>query len=189
MLRSRTIKTLTALLISMTVGAFALMILETAPVRPPSQSLAAIGPLQGQLPRLINQTAVPLQAIKWRNIVVHGSEAEDADIAQRCHFVIALDAEVRANDLWRRQLSGYHVYVPGRDLNADSIGICLMGDFTQNPPSQSQLAALTDLTIALQRALRIPADRVYLNCDLNAYSRSPGLAFPKAAFNQTLLRR
>ena len=42
MLGSRTFKTLTALLITMTAGAYLLMLMESAPIRPPARSLAAL---------------------------------------------------------------------------------------------------------------------------------------------------
>ncbi len=187
-LGARTIKTLTALLVSMTLGAFALMVLETAPVQPEAQHLAAVGPPAGGAGQIIRQTLVPIQPIKWRNIVVHSSAAEAPDIASRCHFVVTPEGQITPTSLWQRQLSGHHVYVPGRDFNADSIGICLIGDFSRNKPPRKQLAALIDLTRAFQPTFRIPADRVYLHSDLDAYSRSPGAAFPSKSFDRALYR-
>jgi len=150
MFGSRTIRTLTALLISMTLGAMALMVLETAPVRPHAEQLAAVGPPPGVIERLIHDTAVPIQPVKWRNMIVHGSD--------------------------------------GRDFNADSIGICLVGDFSSSPPSQGQFDRLVQLTRALQRTLRLSADHIYLHSELDARSHSPGDAFPARAFNSSLLR-
>ena len=58
MFGSRTIKTLTALLVSMTLGALALMVLETAPAEPAAQHLAAVtgGPPAGQAGRAVGET-------------------------------------------------------------------------------------------------------------------------------------
>ena len=188
MLGSRPIKTLTALLISMTIGAFALMVLETAPVRPTAQHLAAVSSPAGHPGKIIRGTSVPLQPIKWRNIIVHGSEAEPPDIAERYHFLIHRDGRMAGTTLWKRQLAGHHVYVPGRDFNADSIGVCVMGDFSRSGPPRAQFAALMDLVRALQPMFSISADRVYLHSELDPYARSPGAAFPAETFNRSLYR-
>lgn len=188
MFGSRTVKTLTALLVSMTLGAAALILLETAPVEPTAQHLAAVSAPAGNCGRVVCDTEVPIQAIKWRTIIIHGSAAEGPGLPQQCHFLIGSDGRIAATALWRRQMSGEHVYVPGRDLNAVSIGVCIMGDFSQQAPSAAQLASLADLTRSLQRTLEIPADRVYLHSDLDASSSSPGAAFPTRAFDHNLYR-
>ena len=186
-MRSRTIKTLVALIFSMTIGASALMLLETAPARGPAEHLSAVAAPDSSASRAVNDTAVPVQSAKWRNIVVHSS-AEGADIAARCHFIIEADGTVRPTSLWRGQVSGRHVFVAGRDFNADSIGVCIAGDFTTRAPSRRQMTNLTDLTQSLQRTFRMPANRVYLMKDLDGASRSPGAAFPTTGFNSQLLR-
>jgi hypothetical protein len=188
MLGSRTIKTLTALLITMTIGAFSLMVLETAPLQSPTPALEAmVASPSGQQAMAIRDTVVPIQPIKWRNVIVH-STAEGADMAQRCHFIVAADGTVTPGSLWRRQLAGHHVYVPGRDFNADSIGICVEGDFSQYRPTQVQMDSLVALTQGLQTMLSIPSDRIYLLRDLDATTASPGESFPAAAYNRSLYR-
>ncbi len=104
MLGSRTIKILVALLVSMTVGAFALMALETTPLHSSPQPLTAVGSAPGHVTQLIGQASVPLQPIKWRNIIVHSSAAEPANIPERYHFVIGANAQIRPTLLWKRQL-------------------------------------------------------------------------------------
>jgi len=190
MIGSRTIKTLVALLASMTIGAFVLMALETAPVAPRAELLAALAAPGDGVSQVVHDTAVPLQSVKWRTVVVHSS-AEGNGIVRQCHFVVSKQGQVSCTDLWRRQVSGRHIRVPGRDFNADSIAVCLVGDFSSSdePISQSQFNGLVSLTLALQRAFRIPAARVYLRRDLDAYSDSPGKAFPANAFDARLVRR
>jgi len=185
MLGSRTIKTLIALLISMTVSAFVLMLLETAPVRLPAQQLAAVGSSAEPAGEVIRATAVPLQPLRWRNVVIHGSAAEPG-IAERSHFIVDADGEISATDHWRRQLPQRHVYVAGWDFDSDSVGICLVGDFSTQGPSRRQFRSLVKLTAAIQAILRMPAERVYLHSDLDAHSSSPGRAFPAQAFNASL---
>lgn len=188
MLGSRTIRILTALLVSMTLGALALMVLETAPPTPRAEQLAAIGISKMPLDGAIHNTAVPIQPIKWRNIIVHSSGAGAAGIEKRCHFVLRPDGRVAATGLWKRQLAGDHVYVPGRDFNADSVGICMIGDFRNSGPAQRQFNRLTELTRTLQGILLTPRDRIYLHSQLDPRSHSPGGAFPARAFNDSLLR-
>jgi hypothetical protein len=188
MVGSRTIKALVALLISMTAGAGVLMVLEVAPASPQAQQLTALAePAQG-VAAVIHETSVPLQPIKWRHIIVYSSN--DAGFMGKCHFVIAPDGSARPTELWKGQASGDHIYVPGRDFNRDSIGICLEGSFSYDDPtiSQKQFDALMDLSRSLQQAFRITADRVYLESDLVPNSSSPGDAFPAGQFNAELLR-
>ena len=190
MIGSRTVKTLTALLASMTVGGFALMALETAPVSPRTEQLAALAAPGDGVWQVLHDTAVPLQPVKWRTVIVHSS-AEGNDMARRCHFVVSGQGEVGCTELWKRQISGHHIYVPGRDFNADSVGICLMGDSSggDRPISRKQFDGLVSLASCLQKTFRIPAGRVYLHRDLDTRSSSPGRAFPGNAFNAKLVRR
>ncbi len=188
MFGSRTIKTLTALLISMTLGALALMVLETAPARPTPQHLAAVASPNELAGKIVHDTAVPFQRMKWRNVIVHSSVNQTPGFAQRCHFLIQPNGKIQVTALWKRQLSGNHVYVPGRDFNADSVGICLAGDFSMQAPPRAQMNSLIELVRTLQPLSAIPADRVYLHSDLIPYSQSPGVAFPSRTFNANLYR-
>jgi len=190
MVGSRTIKALTALLFSMTVGACALMLLEVAPASPDAQQLTALAAPAEGVAAVIHDTSVPLQPIKWRHVIVHSANAEDVDFQQQCHFIISADGKARVTKLWKRQVCGNHVYVPGRDFNGDSIGVCIEGNFARHDPtiSQKQFNALLELTRSLQRAFLITADRVYLTSDLVPNSYSPGEAFPTGEFNAALLR-
>lgn len=188
---SRTVKTLAALVATMTVGAFVLRLLETAPIESPvARNLAAIETSSASPREIVLDTAIPIQSIKWSNIVIHRS-AEDGDLAERCHFVVGSDGEIRllrSTDLWKRQANGLHTYAIGRNYNADTIGICLIGDFARSGPSQQQFRRLMELVQTLQSMCNISADHVYLYRDLDARSDSPGAAFPVDVFSRYLLR-
>ena len=121
MVRSRTIRVLFALLIAMTVGALALMVLQTNPIRPPAQFAAIADGNQPGPVEAVFDTAIPLQPTKWRNIVLHGSQAEHRNVADQCHFVIGESGAVVVTALWKQQISGQHVSAAGRDWNIDSI--------------------------------------------------------------------
>jgi len=178
-----------SLLVAMTVGAIVLTALQTSPIRPNSSELAQIGePGQRGAAEAAFDTDVPMQPTKWRNVVLHGSAAERGQIADQCHFVIGEGGAVVVTGRWKQQVSGNHVQAGGRDWNADSIGICLMGDLDRQGPSRKQYQSLLLLVGTLQQYFNISADHVYLYRHLNARTRSPGEAFPAEDFASCLLR-
>jgi N-acetyl-anhydromuramyl-L-alanine amidase AmpD len=99
----------------------------------------------------------------WRWIVIHHSAttAGNASAFDRYHrnektmenglayhFVVnngngGEDGSVEVGDRWKKQLPGGHVH--GDDLNEQSIGICLVGDFEHFLPSEKQVASLKAL--------------------------------------------
>jgi hypothetical protein len=174
---SRTIKVLAALVVAMTIGAFALLAMDTDPIRPGAIHLAALAERNSGAAAIVGSTEVPLQGMKWRNIVIMSSTA-GRGIERGCHFVVRRDGRhlVQATDLWKQQLDGRHT--PVRQYNADSIGICVEGDFDVNQPSPEQFEALCGLIRVLQHNFRIYPDQIFLHSDLVSGSRSPGEAFP-----------
>jgi len=190
MASSRTIKTLTALLAAMTVGVFTLMLMETEPYQPPV-SLAALG--AGTAPAaVISDTEAPIHANRWRNIVVRATGAESADVIEQCHFVLTSDDSGRtvlaSTALWRAQQTGRQAHHLGEQFNTASVGVCLVGDFSTDPPTAEQFNELMTLVKCLQKNFHIGHDRVYLLGDIDPLSRSPGDAFPARAFEQHLIR-
>lgn len=189
---SRTMKTLGALVVAMTAGSIALILMEAPPIRPPVTNLSAVAVPTDEFSQVISQTDEPIKIAKWRNIVVH-TGAEPLDVDFDCHFVVDPSPRpdgsiLRATALWHRQVSGNHVFAGGHNWNADSIAVIVMGDFSQTPPSAEQMQALVGLVRSLQRACGISAERVYLARDVDPRSGSPGAAFPSAQFNASLLR-
>lgn len=186
---SRTVKTLTVLLIAMTFGAIGLMILETEPVRPTAPVLEVLAPPPAGAGKVVYETRAPLRVGAWQSLVIHAAPKPTARLAEGCHFQIrplpAGGCDVLATDHWQKQRPGRHIGGPWRD---NSIGICLIGGFSRRRPAREQMASLIDLTHTLQEACGIPAERVYLHSDLVARSASPGAAFPAAEFSASLLR-
>jgi N-acetyl-anhydromuramyl-L-alanine amidase AmpD len=192
MVGSRTMKTLGALVVAMTVGSIALILMETAPIRPPVTNLSAVASLTDEASQVVSQTDVAIKTAKWRHIIVHTAmEALEPDLD--CHFVIDQTPSpdgrsVRSTTLWNRQLGGNHVFVAGYNWNADSIAVCLVGDYSQTPPSASQFQALIGLVHSIQQTCGIPAERVYLARDIDPRCGSPGAVFPAKQFNTFLLK-
>ncbi len=187
MASSRTVKTLGALLIAMTLGALALMVLETEPIRPLAQPLAVVQPLPAGVGHLVYETTSELRPARWQHVVVHASPRADTPLARGCHFLVTADGggRVVATDLWRSQRPGGHI---GGYWRKAGIGVCLIGDFSRRGPAGEQFESAVDLVNTLQETCRIPADRVYLQQDIVPGSGNPGRAFPARRFSARLLR-
>ncbi len=174
---------------AMTLGTFVLMLLELQadPLRTGADPLAAVASDRADFERLIRDTQVPLQPTKWRNVIVHSSPSSDSDLARGCHFIVFRasgreGATVRATARWGHQMSGDHAFVRGYDFNQNSIGVCVVGDFSSRPPGREQFDSTVGLVRGLRRYCRIPFDRVYLGSQLPIRTRTPGEAFPEKLF-------
>ncbi len=104
-----------------------------------------------------------VQRQRWRYIVVHNSgtrqgNAKAFDYYHRnvrkmpnglaYQFVIGNgsssgDGEIEIGNRWRRQIGGGHVH--SDHLNNIALGICLVGDFNRDRPTQKQIDALDEL--------------------------------------------
>jgi len=186
---SRTVKTLTALFVSMTLGALVLMLMETPPISATAQPLTVLAPPPAGAARTVHETASPIARGQWSAVVVHAAPSLADPVAQGCHFVIDRGPDgawqVHASDAWRAQQAGRHVAGPWQER---SIGVCLIGDFSTERPGAAQFDSLVELVNALQEICLIPADKVYLVSDLDARSTSPGRFFPAAKFSARLLK-
>jgi hypothetical protein len=105
----------------------------------------------------------PVLARRWRYIVIHNSGTRQGNAKAfeyyhlhvrkmpnglAYHFVIGNgtssgDGEIEIGNRWRRQINGGHVH--SDYLNNIALGICLVGDFNRDVPSQRQLEATEEL--------------------------------------------
>ena len=183
------IKTLVALVASMTLGTFTLTIMRTDPLQPEKRTtLAAMkAKSAADLSPIVSQTAIPLDQDNWQRLVVHSTGAEGAQLAQRCHFVIETTnngyAKITATNLWSNQLQAV---ATGNDAN--EISVCLKGDFSQNRPRERTFVALIRLVRELQKQCNIRGSNVYLRSELPGRIASPGRAFPSQRFASHLLK-
>ncbi len=181
---SRTIKVLVALVAAMTVGAFALHIMDVKPSPIPWEDLIA---------REGSDYQTDVQVRAWKQIFIHSTGTEKPDIVDRVHFIIEADGAgkmVVPTRLWKTQGIGRHVGVTrNKDYNTDSIGICVRGTFTNSAPSQAQMQALVKLVRTLQQMCDISRDKVLLyRPDLVGGQYSLGKAFPQREFSLSLMR-
>ncbi len=106
---------------------------------------------------------------RWKYIIVHNSGTRQGNArifdyyhkntrkmqnGLAYHFVIGNgtssgDGQIEIGDRWRRQINGGHV--ASDYLNDISLGICFVGDFNQQKPTQAQLDSLDELITYLQK--------------------------------------
>jgi N-acetyl-anhydromuramyl-L-alanine amidase AmpD len=129
----------------------------------------------------------------WKYVVLHHTATDrgsvesihEAHLAKEWlgigyHFVIGNgegmpDGRVEPTFRWTRQLHGAHAGV--KDYNELGIGVCLVGNFEEHPPTAEQLNSLKSLVASLTGEYRIPATRVVPHRDLKA-TACPGKFFP-----------
>jgi len=121
---------------------------------------------------------------QWRYIVIHHSasnygNAATFDQAHRdrgwdelgYHFVInnghgGRDGKVEVGPRWSKQKHGAHCGgTPGNTYNEVGIGICLVGDFSEEMPSDDQQQALESLVTYLAWKYNIPSHRIITHKD------------------------
>lgn len=143
------------------------------------------------------QPEEPLRA--WTHIVFHhtatgGGDVEAIDAVHRertdeagnpwlgigYHFVIGNgngmpDGLIEPTFRWTEQLHGAHA--GDRLHNETSIGICLVGNFEEAPPTDRQLASLEELVSTLREQFDIPSERLLGHGELKA-TACPGRYFP-----------
>ena len=188
MLRSRTVRTLATLFASMTIGALSLMLMETAPIDELPFTLAIVpsSPVTDQA--IIYRTHVPVKHPKWVHIVLRSAPSADHDVAQACHFIVSGGEQaITATELWKRQVDGYHTFAPGHDWNADSIGVCFVGDLNDENLTGRQFNELMALVQTLQHHFKIRPERVYLHSELDERTEPPSGSFVWT-FSRGLLR-
>ena len=144
---------------------------------------------------------------KWSAIVIHHSATTEGNSAifdkwhkQGNHwegvgydFVIgngtdSFDGQVEVTFRWRQQKAGAHCKTPSNWANKDAIGICLVGNFNNTLPTNSQMQSLLELVRFLQNRYRIPKSRIYgHNSTPGArVTDCPGKKFPMARLKSML---
>lgn len=135
----------------------------------------------------------------WKYIVIHHTAAESGDVAsihethlQRkdssgknwlgigYHFVIGNgngmgDGEIEPTFRWKQQMHGAHA--GGKEHNQQGIGIALVGNFEDKPPSPKQLDAIKRLVSVLKADYGVSNENVIGHGDIKA-TACPGKHFP-----------
>jgi len=150
-------------------------------------------------------TSQPAAGREWRHIVLHHTASEQGSVEtiheshlQRkdaqgnnwmgigYHFVIGngqgmRDGAIEPTFRWREQLHGAHA--GSSEYNDHGIGIVLVGNFEENPPTSAQLAAVKQLVGSLKVAHGISSNNVVGHGDVKA-TACPGRHFPLDEISQ-----
>jgi len=149
---------------------------------------------------------IPPQGIspRWTCIVLHHSASEvgGADRFDRWHrargwdevgyhFVIGngtdtADGQVEPTSRWFKQKHGAHCKVPGNYYNEHGIGICLVGNFDEHPPTPAQMRSLERLLRFLMDRCGIGLDQVLTHGGITGRTNCPGRYFPLAELKRRL---
>ena len=149
-------------------------------------------------------TRVPVTPGRWRYVYVHHSHTAGGEATTLSppggqpglsapfadHFVIGNgqglnDGEVQMTQAWNRQ-SAITLPPKGATVSAGCVSICLVGDFTNAPPTAAQQQALAALVSELQGQLNIPAKAVFAHPEVNT-TAGLGRRFPLGSFRNHLL--
>lgn len=104
------------------------------------------------------------------------------------HFVVGnghgmKDGAVESTFRWDEQLHGAH---SGNAMfNARGVGICLIGDFEQAPPTKEQLQSVRTLVAVLATRHQIPRERIIGHAAVKA-TACPGKHFPLNELRQVI---
>ena len=176
----RTAKVLFLLVVSMTIGAGVLLLLEDKPLPAGAFSLASYTHL-GSVDDAINaykpsSSGRVAGSKRWRRIEVFYSKTAGGNVEQiaslnglrnsedlNLHFLICngrggQDGQIQASERWKKQWS----CVPGGSWygNSKTIRVCLVADGASFPPSEFQIKRTNLLLEALCRKFNISADKV-----------------------------
>lgn len=100
------------------------------------------------------------------------------------HFVIGNgngmpDGEIEPTFRWRQQMHGAHAGAGDPAYNNVGIGIVLVGNFEEKPPSSAQIQAVKRLVRTLKAAYGISSNNIIGHRDVKA-TACPGKLFPMA---------
>jgi len=146
----------------------------------------------------------------WTSMVLHHTGTQQGDVTsidqahlQRTddegrpwlgigyHFLIGNgrgmdDGQIEPTFRWRRQLQGAHAGVT--NYNEQGIGICLVGDFESEPPTERQVEAVESLIGTLSERFGISATNMVRHSDISD-TLCPGRMFPFDEITARVLSR
>ena len=147
----------------------------------------------------------PVRAGRWQYIVVHHSGVDTGTVKGMDHyhrdvrhmenglaydFVIGNgsgmgDGEIAVSRRWTLQLDGGHLASEAQ--NKIALGICLVGNFDEHPPTHKEMESLRALVVALMARCDLTPRAVKTHQQINIVrTRCPGTKFPTQAFLDSL---
>jgi len=154
------------------------------------------------------KTVIPLfKTCKWEYIIIHHSATDygSSFFFDKLHhvrgfergvgynFVIGngtrnkKDGQIEVTPRWIKQIDGAHC--KASSMNKRGIGVCLVGDFTNDIPTEKQMDSLVKLVNILRKYYDIPLGNILGHGQVKgAATQCPGNVFPWTAFKQRLKR-
>jgi N-acetylmuramoyl-L-alanine amidase len=102
------------------------------------------------------------------------------------HFVIGngqgmTDGAIEPTFRWKTQIQGAHAGSTNKDYNERGIGVCLVGNFENSPPTAAQRRSVKLLVQTLKTEYHIAAANIVGHKDIRASATEcPGKLFPMA---------
>jgi LysM repeat protein len=147
----------------------------------------------------------PVRPGRWQYIVVHHSGVDTGTVKGMDHyhrdvrhmenglaydFVIGNgsgmeDGEIAVSRRWTLQLDGGHLASEAQ--NKIALGICLVGNFDEHPPTRKEMESLRSLVVALMARCNLTPSAVKTHQQINiVHTRCPGTKFPTKSFLDSL---
>ena len=147
----------------------------------------------------------PVRPGRWQYIVVHHSGVDTGTVKGMDHyhrevrhmenglaydFVIGNgsgmgDGEIAVSRRWTLQLDGGHLASEAQ--NKIALGICLVGNFDEHPPTRKEMESLRALVVALMARCDLTPRAVRTHQQINIVrTRCPGSKFPTKTFLDSL---
>jgi hypothetical protein len=147
----------------------------------------------------------PVRAGRWQYIVIHHSGVDTGTVKGMDHyhrdvrhmenglaydFVIGNgsgmgDGEIAVSRRWTLQLDGGHLASEAQ--NKIALGICLVGNFDEHPPTRKEMESLRALVVALMARCDLTPRAVKTHQQINiVHTRCPGTKFPTRSFLDSL---
>ncbi len=147
----------------------------------------------------------PVRPGRWHYIVVHHSGVDTGTVKGMDHyhrdvrhmenglaydFVIGNgsgmgDGEIAVGRRWTLQLDGGHLASEAQ--NKIALGICLVGNFDEHPPTRKEMESLRALVVVLMARCNLTPRAVKTHQQINiVHTRCPGTKFPTKTFLDSL---
>lgn len=172
-------------------------------VQPAPRPLAATPPPTARNRPGAPRDWTPVAAARpWRYIVIHHSATPNGSVGafdrmhkqkgwDECgyHFVIGNgdgsgDGQIEVGPRWPKQKWGAHAKTPDNRYNDYGIGICLVGNFDNGPPTARQQQAVARLVAYLMQTYRIAPGDVVGHKDTGKSTACPGRNMNVAAIRR-----